>query len=399
MTELQPNDERPMLRHLDTHEVEQDGQPGIVLTDPVGLARGQIFIPEPLLPIVARLDGTRTAAAIQDELERELGDAVPADFVAGLVRDLDEALVLHSPRFQDELDRQVAEFEAAPRRPASHAGSAGYPTDPEACHRALDDILGPIPSRSQVVRGLVAPHIDLARGRDGYRAAYAALAASQPADLYVVFGTGHQGPKNTITGLPIDWETPLGSLRTDRAFVATVHEIWGPSEPLDLFLHRGEHSIEFQMLFLAHVLRDHEFEVAGFLTGSMPRESGERDRLLDALRSTAEASGKRVCWIAGADLAHLGPFFGDPAPTDPTLLERLERDERGHLAHLERGAAFEFFDSVHRDGNRDRICGSTPITLAAALADSRGELLHYGQANHADGSQVVSFCSMRFCGD
>ena len=117
-----------MLRHLDTHEVDQGGQRGLVLIDPVGIASGQIFVPEALLPIVSRFDGTRTTDSIQEELARELGDDVPDGFVAGLVRDLDEALVLHSKRFDAELGRRVDSFCSASSRPA-----ASCRTGPTAC--------------------------------------------------------------------------------------------------------------------------------------------------------------------------------------------------------------------------------------------------------------------------
>ena len=64
--------------------------------------------------------------------------------------------------------------------------------------------------------------------------------------------------------------------------------------------------------------------------------------------------------------------------------------------HLENGGAGEFHRSIHAGGNPDRVCGSSPIFLTAALAGGPGTLLHYGQAVAADGSQVVSFCSMSF---
>ena len=152
--------------------------------------------------------------------------------------------------------------------------------------------------------------------------AYSYLAECEPADLYVVFGTGHQGPGAPVTALAMDWDTPLGTLTTDREFVAAIHDEVGQPDPVDQFLHRDEHSIEFQMLFLAHVLDAHveNARVAGFLTGHLPsagddvlRESYLTD-LLGAFRK--HTAGRTVCFIAGADLAHLGPFFGDPDAID-----------------------------------------------------------------------------------
>jgi hypothetical protein len=190
-------------------------------------------------------------------------------------------------------------------------------------------------------------------------------------------------------------------VRTDRAFVAAVHARLGTPCPRDVYLHRTEHSLEFQVLMLAHVQGPAAFEVAGFLTGPLSGAIGDAAHaqhsgdLLAAFHDAAAASGKRICYVAGADLAHLGPHFGDPEPIGSALLERLRRDELARLAHLQRGDPGAFHRAIEHDGNPDRVCGAAPIYLAAKLAGGSAELLHYGQACAADGSQVVSFCSMR----
>jgi len=103
-----------------------------------------------------------------------------------------------------------------------------------------------------------------------------------------------------------------------------------------------------------------------------------------------------VCWIAGADLAHVGPFFGDERPVDAALLQRLDRDERARLRHLEDGLPGAFHAAVAECDNPDRVCSAPAIALTAALAGGSGELLHYGNAPADDGSQVVGFCAMAF---
>jgi AmmeMemoRadiSam system protein B len=249
----------------------------------------------------------------------------------------------------------------------------------------------------------VAPHIDLARGEDGYAAAYRWLAARAPADLYVVFGTGHAGPAAPLlTGLAMDWETPLGVVRTDRDVVAAVHATLGPADPRDTLLHRDEHSLEFQMLMLRHVLGERPFAVAGFLCGQLPSSDGDPggeeyvSALIGAFRSAV--AGRRVCFVAGADLAHVGPFFGDPDAVDAATLARIGADDRARLDHVVAGVPGGFHRAVEGDGNPDRICGTAPIFLVGLLAGGTAELLHYGQARADDGSQVVTFASLGFDG-
>lgn len=392
---------QPALRQLEVQTVQHDGRRGIALSDPLGLIGDAVFLPETVLPIVGRFDGQRSIG----DVERELRDArirVPDGFVADLVAQLDDLLLLHSPRFEQALREAGAAFLAGGARPARHAGSAGYPGETAACRGALRAMIPSATRGDQQLRGLIAPHIDLARGHAGYAAAYGRLARAPAADLYVVFGTGHQGPSAPITGLPIDWETPLGRVRTDRDFVAAIHQRVGAADPLDLYLHRHEHSLEFQVLCLAHVLGAGSFEVAGFLTGSLPSASGDPSgegyvqRLLDAFADVARQCGKRVCYIGGADLAHIGPRFGDAEPIDAARRDRLRQEEHARLAHLQRGEPGDFHRAVEGSGNTDRVCGTSPIYLTARLAGGTGELLHYGQAVAADGSQLVSFCSVAF---
>lgn len=400
-----PTIERPAFRQLEVHRVEHEGRAGIVLHDPVGIAGEQVFVPETLLLVVALFDGQRTIPEIEEEVRKTSGETLPGGFVAGLVRQLDERLVLHSERFLRALDQTMTGFLRGATRPARHAGSLGYPAERVAAREALAAMVRRQPPDERLrepPRGLVAPHIDLGRGREGYVTAYSYLAECQPADLYVVFGTGHQGPGAPVTGLTMDWETPVGTLQTDRDLVASIHAAIGPPHRVDQFLHRDEHSLEFQMLFLSHVLDGHaeHARVAGFLCGHLPwtgqdiLEETYVQRLLDAFRSACD--GRRVCFIGGADLAHLGPFFGDPAAVDGARLETLAQVESAKLAHLVRGDVGAFHRSVEHDGNPDRICGTTPMVLTAALAGSEGQLLHYDQAAAPDGSQVVSFCSMVF---
>lgn len=398
--------ERPRLRRLEVRRHVAEGQPGVVVSDPLEVAAGQCFIPDGALAIVGRFDGEHTIAEIEADLRRR-GLDLPQGLVSDLARQLDDALLLDSPRGRAAEAAAYDEFSTGVdgARPARHAGSAGYPRQPAQLRARLAAMLPDrTPPHLPAPRGLIAPHIDLARGAAGYRAAYGHLQRCTPADLYVVFGTGHKGPGAPVTGLTLDWQTPIGRVRTDRAFVDAVQRRLGPPDPRDALLHRDEHSIEFQVLMLAHLLAGHEFAVAGFLCGELPSAGGDPGAeayvadLLDAFRAAARERGQRVCYVAGADLAHLGPFFGDETPLDAATLARLERDDRARLAHLSSGAAGAFHRSVVASGNRDRVCGTTPMYLCAALAGGGAELLHYGQATADDGSQVVTFCSMVVAG-
>lgn len=398
----------PALRPLACERTRWQGRDGIVLRDPLELAE-PCFLPRPVLAILRRLDGDHSAAEIANAASRDLRQPIAVGEVEDLVRELDEHLLLASERYECARDEAVRTWLANGVREAAHAGSAGYAADTIALRASMRATLGPVTrTNSLSPRGLVAPHVDLLRGDRGYAAAYGSLAAFEPADLYVVFGTGHQGPTAPVTGLPLDWRTPLGTCPTDRAFVANVHAAVGASSPEDLLLHRREHSLEFQVLWLqfAHEVRGlPPPRIAGFLTGSLPSADGDPfaepfcERLLAAFRTAEKATPGRVCYVAGADLAHVGPFFDDDAPVSDDRAAALERADLARLAPLWRGEPGAFHREVDGCGNPDRVCSAPAIALTAALAGGPGHLLNYGQALADDRSQVVTFAAATFAGD
>ncbi len=392
--------ERPILRPLEVHRVTEGDERGVVLVDPLGLNDEQVFVPEGLLPLVGRMDGQRTCDQILAELRAEFGE-VDDDAVVRVVGDLDQRLLLQSPRYETAVREAAAALQAMPARPPATAGSAGYPAESQALRAALASMVRrPENPTRPCPRALVAPHIDLARGREGYAQAYGYLAECEPAELYVVFGTGHRGPSAPLTGLSTDWQTPIGTLRTDRGVIDAVHAETGAPAPHDVLLHRTEHSIELQMLFLTHLFGDRDIAVAGFLTGALggadddPAAAPGVEGALRALRRIA--GERRVCFIAGADLAHIGTQFGDPQPADADRLAALEATERERLQWLTRGDPRGFHQAVVHGDNPDRVCGASPIYLAASLASTPAELLHYEQAVGDRGGCVVSFCSAAF---
>ena len=99
--------------------------------------------------------------------------------------------------------------------------------------------------------------------------------------------------------------------------------------------------------------------------------------------------------MAGADLAHVGPRFGDPELVSAPELAQIEREDREMLEPVAAGDAPAFFDAVARDGDRRRICGLSPIyALLKVLGGASGRVKRYGQWPDPQG--VVSFASVSF---
>jgi AmmeMemoRadiSam system protein B len=237
----------------------------------------------------------------------------------------------------------------------------------------------------------VAPHIDYARGACGYARAYAALAGTE-ADLFVVFGTAHETPPHLFTLTRRHYETPLGPVATDRAAVDALVRDLGEAEVLaDERCHAGEHSVELQLVVLRHLLR-RPFTALPVLCSSishLPEPARFTERFLAALGRAVR--GRRVCFVAGADLAHVGPLYGDPRPPTPAEAAAIEAEDRRTLAHVAAGDPEGFHRAAVRGDARRRLCGIAPIYAAMRAAGSGAALLHYER--WTDGRDSVSFAA------
>jgi AmmeMemoRadiSam system protein B len=93
-------------------------------------------------------------------------------------------------------------------------------------------------------------------------------------------------------------------------------------------------------------------------------------------------------YVAGIDLAHVGPRFGDP-PLDERTRKEVEEKDRAALAAAERGDAEGWFQAIAAHDDSTRICGLAPTyMLLRASEPGPGRLLHYQQSDESDGSMV-----------
>lgn len=405
--------EAPALRSVEAFPLTHEGHEFVGLRDPAGFTPSVLMLPREAVEIVALLDGRNSVVDIQAELMRRHGQLVPRADIEAIVATLDEHGFLDSPRFAARRRAIEEEFLSAPVRPASHAGGA-YASEPATLRRAMDGYFAPpagpghlngTAGASQAVRGLIAPHIDFHRGGPAYAWGYRELGAGSDADLFVIFGTCHAGMPDPFALTRKDYETPLGRVPVDREIVESVARRAQQDCFRSEIAHRAEHSIEFQTVFLRYVYAGRrDIAIVPVLTsfahealarGRRPDDDPRVRRFLDALRDVLAASRRRVVFVAGADLAHVGPRFGDPQPVSDGELETIGVEDRAMLEAVERGDPDAFFDSVARDGDRRRICGLSPIwALLSSLDGAKGALRHYGQWPDPQG--VVSFASVVF---
>lgn len=403
--------EYPKIRNVEMFPIEYKGRQVVCLRDPTHLAEQTLFVPLPVLFLLSLFDGQHSVLDIQTAYTRQFGSVLPGEHLHALIAQLDDCLMLESERFVQARQQIEDTFKRSAVRVAAHAGMV-YEADPDRLRAQLDGFFtapgGPgltAPAVDGPIKGLIAPHIDFYRGGPCYAWAYRELGARLDADLFIILGIGHAGSRHLFTMTTKDFVTPFGTMRTDREFVAAVQQAC-PFDVLDdEFLHKHEHSIEFQVVFLQYLLNGrysptivpilcgsfHEMVMAGVPPAEHPSFQG----FVQALEQAIASSGKRVCVIAGVDLAHIGIRFGDRDPLTTTFLDWVRSADLRMLEQVERVDADAFFQDICDDRDRRRICGYPAIyTLLSVAGAHEGRLIKYDQAVDTATQQAVTFASM-----
>jgi len=411
--------DNPKLRPVEAIPVHARGQQMVALRDPSGLTDRTIAISPATFFIVSMFDGKHSVVDIQAAYTRRFGDLLFSDKVNEIMQQLDQCHLLEGERFEAYKRSQEQAFARLDARAPTHAGSA-YETDPSALRKQLDAFFtgkeapGPIDptKRGGTVKAIVAPHIDLRRGRASYAWAYKALAEECDADLFVVLGIVHHQTRNLFALTDKHFDTPLGRMQTDRDFVARLRDACRTDLFHDEFAHKAEHSVEFQAVMLRYVqtVRGDSADpdvafvpvlCSSFLEavkpGQSPMEEPRIREFVEALRRAMEACGRKVCVMASVDLSHVGQRFGDQVGMSPGVLGSLESHDRELLQRVEAADADAFFRQIADENDRHHVCGYPAIcVLLGAAQPARGHLLQYEQSVERQANSVVTFAAMKF---
>jgi MEMO1 family protein len=406
----------PLRAGLDCFPMRNGGRELYCLRDRADAEAQPLLVSQAAVLLASLLDGERSLGAVRAAFTLRTGAPISEREIADFVRRLDEANLLESEAYRARQARQRAEFKAAIVRAAIHAGGA-YPGEPDELQAFLDGLYAhedgpgvrPGPSSGRGARGLIAPHIDLHRGGPTYAWTYQALAECRPADVYVLLGTYHLPMGSTLAATRKAYATPLGPAPVDHDFLDALESAYPGDLYADELGHRSEHSIEFQALYLRSlglVGAERGATVVPILCGSIqqwvapsdsPLSSPEVRAALGALRAAVAARGGRICLVAGADLAHVGPRFGDRQLVRGTFREAVERGDREMLELVCRGDAEGFYAQVMRDADARRICGLSPIYyLLSLIGPGSGRLLKYSQWVDASGQGAVTYAGVLF---
>lgn len=385
--------------------------PGLLLRDPFRYSPAMLVIPPVLAPSLAFFNGVQTELDLKADLYRRTGQLVSSEVIETFERTLREQGFLETDEYYRMREARVLEFRDAAARAPSHAGSA-YPEQPEEVRKQFaeffDSCENSAPDPPGVI-GLAAPHVSPFGGWKGYGTAYRRLAPALAGKTFVVLGTSHYGRPERFGLTRKPFVTPLGTLHVDTPLVDWLAERAGDAVLMEDYCHAIEHSIEFQCVFLQHVLGSGVrilpilcgpfFE--SLVSGRLPESHPGVARFLDALGELAAREGSRLFWILGIDLAHIGKRYGDrfAEQAEQGRMIAVREQDLERLRRACTGDREGFFELLHPEQDRLRWCGYSALyTFLKAVPEARGNLLHYEQWN-IDPESVVSFAALEFVRD
>lgn len=383
------------------------GQRGIILSEPLGLSEQSLFIPDSLAPLLMLMDGTRDIGTLKAGFELRTGMPVSTSLLEKLLNELDNALLLENERFAQAYTEALQKFRSFSSRSPTMPGN-GCPSNAQELGAFLQQYLLTVEKEDSkavgTIRGLISPHIDFARGGPVYAKVWSKAAdAVKEAELIIVLGTDHTGADGMITLTRQNYETPWGVMITAQDVVDEMVRTVGDGVFQHELHHRNEHSVEAAAIWLHYLLAGKRCNILPILCGSFQQfiDSGRSPSQATNISATIEVlqqiiSSRRTVAVAAADLAHIGPVFGDRSPVDIVGRANLAAHDQRLIEIMSQGDAEIFFEEIRSEGDQRRICGMPPIYLAlSVLSGCRGLLTGYAQCPASeDGTSLVSICGM-----
>lgn len=269
---------------------------------------------------------------------------------------------------------------AAVRRPA--VAGRFYPAKAETLSRDLDTYVGPDPEKAVKVEdalGCVVPHAGYMYSGHVAGAVYRRLPARSS---YIILCPNHFGRGAPLAMMSSGtWLTPLGAVPVDTTLAHAVRQ--GCHLVLDdPTAHVDEHSLEVQLPFLQHLVK--EFSLVPIAIGVGGYAALES--LGHGVAQAARHAPKPVLIIASSDMNHYEPDSVTRRKDQKAIDKMLALDPEG------------LYEVIRREDIS--MCGYGPaiamLTAAKELGARRAELVKYATSADASGdrSAVVGYAGI-----
>ena len=247
-----------------------------------------------------------------------------------------------------------------------------YPRDPSHLEQLLEKFFSVSPGAANSV-GIVSPHAGYVYSGEVAARAFSTISPDF-SGTFVVIGPSHRGYINCVSKVP--WETPLGVVDNDTAFVESL------DIETDEFSHRDEHSLEVQMPFIKY--RFPRARIAPVMMGQQDYPSAIR--LAEKIGAAIQQTHRDVRIVASSDFSHYVPE---------------ETAKSNDLYAIEPLKTLNIPEFYRRIGERGvSACGYGPIaamvTVCGHLGAKKAQLIRYATSGDVTGDyrEVVGYAAI-----
>jgi len=423
-----PHHAKPKLRQIKGFPAQVQGRQVMGIADARQISRKVVFTAPGAQQVLPLMDGTRTV----EEIASQVGQGLEVASLQALVAQLDDAALLHGPRFEELWTDFTRAFDSSELLPPSNsadfadalvrkkhgedASEEQLAAEAAPCLREhFDEMIDRAlegendPSLDALPLGIVVPAMDYQRAGAVFAKSYGRLRVVDRPDRIVILGPNHYGRSSGVCGCDKGFQSPLGSCQADSELVERLRGDLG--EPLfeHRYDHEREHCVELQIPWIQHVFGADESgaypRVFAALVHDAAANNGESydgkgvaiQPFVEALRSALADLGGRTLVVCSFDLSHVGPMFGDQVPllgeSEQTqqFRNQVVQHDRDMLGLLSAGKPEEMVASMAWQQNPTRWSSTGPIVAAMGVtAPSRLRVQHYQGAIDPNGQVFVS---------
>ncbi len=219
------------------------------------------------------------------------------------------------------------------------------------------------------------------------RTAAKAIGSLRPGRRFVIIGPNHTGMG---AGFSImrrgDWRTPLGDCGIDSGLAGELMESCGFLEE-DGFAHEREHSIEVQLPFLQHLIRNFTFVPITIMGEGYSGDFLEKCKTLGNALAKVMKANHDVRLVASSDFSHYVPA-------------EAAREKDGRAIEMIRKLDPAGFFRVLKETDAS-VCGYAPIAVLLFAARGLGLgacVIEYTDSGETTGdpSSVVAYAAIGF---
>ncbi|MBN1553036.1 AmmeMemoRadiSam system protein B [bacterium] len=409
---MRKNEPLPKIRtDIQIIPVQIKNETVYVIQDHLGLAPSGSALRHDTLKLLYLISQSSTFSDFQYQLTKlQGGEIVDEDIIDKIILDLDNLNLLETSNFHSGRKRIVRDYTELRVRDPVMAGK-GYPEKSTESINLVNKIITGISKpqtqdflKDKQIKAIIAPHIDLTVGSQGYGFAYTCWPDKPPRRI-ILLGTGHAINNGFYSITDKDFITPMGLLKNDKDTVKRLRSaVSGALAPND-FAHRSEHSLEFQTLFIRHLIGESDTRIVPILCGSFmnllsmvekPSDYLQIAGFLAALSEIASESDTMI--VAGIDLSHIGPKFGHTQSAS-SLSHESKIHDGNLLEALKNGNVRDLWKESQRVADRYNVCGLSTMATLLEITNSlnlEGQILHYEMWHEKATRSAVSFASAVF---